>query len=86
MKIDVKKIMSEPERISFFKDPGYDTIAAAERLAKTEKFFKEWHASVNQIQTRDLPEELWSQYNRAADALCMILAIEKQIILKGGER
>ena len=83
--INVKDIMEGPS-VRFFQDPGLDTVAAAERLAVTDRCFSEWLSGVNAVKTRDIPGDLVEQYDRAADAICRIKAMEKAIIMKGGKR
>lgn len=83
--INVREIMGEPE-IGFFQDPGYDSIAASQRLAMTDQCFSTWFISVNGIRDRDIPVALRKEYDRAADAICKIMAMEKEIIMKGGKR
>jgi hypothetical protein len=79
--INVREILGVKENSPLFiKAAGPDKLAAAERLATTEKHFEEWHAAINRTNTRELPPELVRYYDEAAFALCMILKLEKGLL------
>ena len=82
MNIDVRKelgVIEMPARI-FIKPQGADKLAAATRLATTEKMFEQWHADINRTNMGDVPKELIEAYEAAAVQLCVILMMERQIV------
>ena len=79
--INVREILGVKENSPLFiKASGPDKLAAAERLASTEKHFEEWHAAINRTNTRELPPDLIRCYDEAAYALCKILKYEKELV------
>jgi len=78
-RIDVRKEIGIVTPL-FIKRQAPDKMAAAERLACTEKHFEEWHAAINRTNTREIPTELVAAYEEATIALCKVLTIEKRII------
>lgn len=79
MDIDVRKEMGVVDPL-FIKKKCPDKMAAAERLASTEKHFEEWHAEINRTNTREIPTQLIAAYEEATVALCKVLMIEKEIV------
>ena len=77
--INVREIMREPEPL-FLRIQGPDRLAAAERLAATERIFEDWHGEINRTNLRELPPKLARLYEEASITLCMILNEEKQIV------
>ena len=79
MDIDVRKEIGVIEPL-FIKRKEADKFASAERLAITEKMFEQWHADINRTNTSEMPNKLIAEYEIACNALCKILAYEKEIL------
>lgn len=77
--IDVRKEINVLEPL-FIKRKEADKLASAERLSITEKMFEQWHADINRTNTSEIPNKLIEQYEVACEALCKILAYEKEIL------
>ena len=86
--INVKEILGvvETRPSLFFRAVGPDKQEAAKRYAETEKFFEDWHRSINQTNTRSLPADLVGLYDDVAVTLCRILSYEKNIVTEGGRK
>lgn len=84
--INVKEVLGVQEDYEplFFDKVGPDPFEAAKRYEETYKFFKTWHARINETNTRGLPKDLIQKYETATVALCVILAEEKKISRKNG--
>lgn len=79
--INVREILNEPEPL-FLRPQGPDKLAAAQRVAITEKYFEAWHSEINQTNLREIPATTRKLYEQAATILCMILHQEKRVITK----
>lgn len=83
--IDVRKEMGatkEKDNNLFIQKQPADKFAAAERLAITEKLFREWYDGINRTNTREMPKDLVKKYEEACMCMCEILTMERRLIIK----
>lgn len=70
-------------RKSFIAEQGPSSLAAAERLARTNEFLFTWKQDLNATDTKNMPRDLKEAYQVAFETLTFICEVEREIALRG---
>lgn len=80
---EVREAIETSLRRDFVPKQKPDSSAAAMRLAKGEEILKRWYHEVNMTNTRELPNDLLVNYQKAFEIITTILERERAIVVKG---